>query len=165
MRDFAQPVSSWVNQCGVNSSSDMLLQMDIEGAEYDFFLCETSSFLKRFRYIVFELHYLHNMLTEANFESRLMPFLKKIQGCFDIVHIHPNTNTVFASVGRLNLTHCLEITLANKEIKSQHSKFQNSVSIKKYAKHPLDALNITTNNEIDLPDLEYLEYLVTNSTI
>ncbi len=160
MREFAQPVSSWVNQSGVGKDAELLLQMDIEGAEYDFFLCETASFLKRFRYIIFEMHYLHLMLTEDNFKSRLIPFLNKIKTSFDIVHIHPNTSTVFANIGDLKLTHCLEITLANKKIKTESANKSDYACVKKYEKHSLDAPNLKDTENINLPDLDHLNKLL-----
>jgi hypothetical protein len=162
MRDFAQPVSSWVGQSVKEEDAELLMQMDIEGAEYDFFLCEPSSFLCRFKYIIFEMHYLHVMLEEQNFNARLLPFLNKIKANFNIVHIHPNTSTVFAAIGNLKLTHCLEITLENKSLMISSSNKATDKIIRKYNKHNLDTPNLISNENIDLPDLDYLD-LITKS--
>ena len=42
-----EPMSQWVYKSKVESNSQLLLQMDIEGAEYDFFLYEKPAFLKK----------------------------------------------------------------------------------------------------------------------
>ncbi|EDY38064.1 conserved hypothetical protein [Cyanobium sp. PCC 7001] len=73
---------------------DLILQMDIEGAEWDVLSSCPESLLSDFRIIVLELHDL-DKLDKANFASNIvLPNLRKISQTHSCVHIHPN-NTSF----------------------------------------------------------------------
>jgi hypothetical protein len=49
-------LNEWVTELEPDSNQDLLLQMDIEGAEYRNILNTSESILQRFRIIVIELH-------------------------------------------------------------------------------------------------------------
>ena len=139
--------------------------MDIEGAEYDFFLSETPEFMKRFRYVILEIHYLHRMLGPKSFNKTLIPFIKKIKESFDIIHIHPNNHTVFAEFGSTSITSCLELTLSHKSISKRDRNLANKIpSI--YPKHKLDSPNMPDKKDVDLPNLDVLkEFLRSKSSL
>ena len=84
-----QPMSKWVQECSIPADAELLIQMDIEGAEYEFFQFERPEFLSRCRYIIMEMHYLHQMIQPMYFENRLVPFLNQIKQNFDIIHDWP----------------------------------------------------------------------------
>ncbi len=73
------------------NSGDLVLQMDIEGAEYRNILGTSDSTLKRFRYIVLELHGLRRAFEDPAILSQvLLPFLEKLHKNLVCVHVHPN---------------------------------------------------------------------------
>jgi hypothetical protein len=39
-------MSDWVEKCSIPNDAELLIQMDIEGAEYDFFLFEKPEFFR-----------------------------------------------------------------------------------------------------------------------
>jgi hypothetical protein len=82
-------MDEWVDSSGLKSHSDLLLQMDIEGAEYFTILNMTDSLLKRFRIIVVEFHRLQNVWNGEFFNLVEATFLKILQ-THTCVHIHPN---------------------------------------------------------------------------
>jgi hypothetical protein len=157
-----EPMSEWVYKSGVESNAQLLLQMDIEGAEYDFFFNEKPAFLKKFRYVIMEVHYLHQMLGPGYFETRLLPFIKKVKESFDIIHIHPNNHTVFAEFGGISLTSCLEITLSNKILSAHGESLRNLNNEEQfnYTRHKLDAPNMAEKKDVELPNLNILKAIL-----
>ena len=152
-----QPMSAWAKKCSIPQDSELIVQMDIEGAEYDFFLLENPEFFSRCRYIIMEMHYLHQMLQPMYFESRLLPFINAINKYFDIIHIHPNNHTVFVQFGGLNITSCLELTLGRRDLNKKTSPL---MSYNLYPRHPLDAPNMPDKPEVELPDLKILREFI-----
>jgi len=82
-------MDTWVNGSGVNENSDLLLQMDIEGAEYISFINMSEALLKRFRIIVLELHTLEK-LWQKEFNFFFNAAISKLMKSHTCVHIHPN---------------------------------------------------------------------------
>jgi hypothetical protein len=81
-------LDNWISR-NANSLQDMILQMDIEGAEYEVFLNTSSEILQRFRIIVVEFHDLEHLLSKLGYAMISQTFKKLLQD-FEIVHIHPN---------------------------------------------------------------------------
>ncbi|MEN9528989.1 MAG: hypothetical protein RI932_862 [Pseudomonadota bacterium] len=52
----------WIQDCLGSGAGDLLLQMDIEGYEYDVLREASDSLIKRFRIVVVEFHELHAIL-------------------------------------------------------------------------------------------------------
>jgi hypothetical protein len=71
-------------------TGDLLLQIDIEGAEYRNLLATPPEVLRRFRIIVIELHDLIRLTDLAIFDTVLAPFLTLLDKDFICVHAHPN---------------------------------------------------------------------------
>jgi hypothetical protein len=150
-----QSMLEWVQRCMIPDNAELLIQMDIEGAEYDFFLFEKEQFFSRCRYIILEMHYLHQMLQPLYFENRLVPFLNQIKRYFDLIHIHPNNHTVFAEFAGLKITSCFEFTLARKNLNHKQQD-QTESQLDKYPRHQLDAPNMPDKPDVELPDLKII---------
>lgn len=97
-RKFVGAVSSsdfmtlddWVAASNLESEdSDLLLQMDIEGAEYEVLLSTSERLLRRFRVIVAEFHHLEQYWNKPYFDIVRRSF-DKITAGHTCVHIHPN---------------------------------------------------------------------------
>jgi Methyltransferase FkbM domain len=73
-----------------DSRGDLLLQMDIEGAEYRNILATSEGTLARFRVIVIEVHGLGKMLEAPILREVIAPFFQKLGRSFTSVHAHPN---------------------------------------------------------------------------
>ncbi len=81
-------LESWVSTKR-NFVDDLILQMDIEGAEYSVFLDTPDELLGQFRIIIVEFHNLNRLFEMFGFELINQTFTKLLKQ-FDIVHIHPN---------------------------------------------------------------------------
>jgi hypothetical protein len=81
-------LEDWIRDS--DSQGDLLLQMDIEGAEYRNILATSERTLARFRVIVLEVHGLGKMLEEPILRQVIAPFFQKLARSFTTVHAHPN---------------------------------------------------------------------------
>ena len=107
-------MDDWVDISLQKSPSDLLLQMDIEGYEYETFLGMSDSLIKRFRIIVVELHGL-DMLWSEPFFGMVSTALEKIIQNHVCVHLHPNNNEGFLSKGGLDIPRVMEFTFLRKD--------------------------------------------------
>lgn len=110
---FSITLEEWVNQKS-GSQKNLILQMDIEGAEYGCLLATDSSVLERFRIIVLELHDLHSMCSRMGIRtvSALIRHLKKTHV---IVHTHVNNGDQGLILSGLRIPDLLELTLYRKD--------------------------------------------------
>lgn len=69
--------------------NEMILQMDIEGSEYDIILNAEKETLNKFRIIVIEFHSFEQIFTYGGFKLLNNTFEKLLQN-HSIIHIHPN---------------------------------------------------------------------------
>jgi len=97
--------------------SDLLLQMDIEGAEYRNLLGTADVVLRRFRIVVLELHGLEAALDSDRFEEQLGPLLRKLDRHFTCVHAHPNNccGEVMLPGTDMNLPRVIELSFLRRD--------------------------------------------------
>ncbi len=81
-------LEDWIRSC--DTGGDLLLQMDIEGAEYRNLIATSPETLARFRMIVLEVHRLGAMLHEPVMRRAIAPCFAKLARDFTAVHVHPN---------------------------------------------------------------------------
>lgn len=108
-------MSAWLEETGVMSASeDLVLQMDIEGAEYRVFASIPDAVLRRFRIIVVEMHSLDEIFSDFSAQTILGTF-KKLSHVFNIVHIHPNNNDPLFKIGDFEVYPTMEFTFYRKD--------------------------------------------------
>ncbi|MVN22754.1 FkbM family methyltransferase [Mucilaginibacter arboris] len=81
-------LDSWVNSYDLGES-DLLLQMDIEGAEYPSIINASPALINRFRIMIFEFHNLQDFWNPSFFNMAEVVFNKLLE-THTCVHIHPN---------------------------------------------------------------------------
>ena len=81
---------SWMASVG-RVVDELLLKLDIEGAEYEVLLAAPETLLSRFRIVVAEFHHLDHLWSEPFFRiaSRAFDKLLSTHAC---VHVHPNNH-------------------------------------------------------------------------
>lgn len=79
----------WKQQTIGEYSGDLLLQMDIEGAEFETILSMSDSLIQQFRIMVIEFHYLHQLWNKPWFLLVERVFRKLLES-HSVAHIHPN---------------------------------------------------------------------------
>jgi hypothetical protein len=142
-RDHFITLSDWIDQCAPEHG-DLVLQMDIEGAELAVILGTSSSYLKRFRQIIIEFHFLEQLLDPPGlylFEQ----VLGKLLAEFDVVHIHPNNCLGAIRFGDLEIPQFVELTLLRKD------RIAHRLPISHSFPHPLDRPNLPHLPDVELP--------------
>lgn len=107
-------LQDWVEQKSIGDG-DLVLQMDIEGAEYDVLNSAPTELLKRFRLIAIELHNFEFILTNELSAQRFKGFLLTLLEHFEVVHIHPNNNRRPVFHKGVEIPPVIEMTLLRKD--------------------------------------------------
>ena len=136
----------WVASLLPKTNSDLLLQIDIEGYEYETFLSVSEALMHRFRIIVAEFHLLEHLWNRQffNLASRAFDKILQTHAC---VHIHPNNVEGSLKKGGLEIPRVMEFTFLRKD-RIQHSDYQV------HFPNPLDCDN-TSNRPLVLPKCWY----------
>jgi hypothetical protein len=116
------------------NDSDLLLQMDIEGAEYETLLAASPSLLGRFRIMIIEFHWLPQLWNQPFF-SVVEPVFRKLLTTHAVVHIHPNNCCGSVKSAGLEIPRIAEFTLLRRD-RLGATRFQTTFP------HPLDRPNV-----------------------
>lgn len=108
-------LDDWVSEHA--PSGDLLLQMDIEGAEYRNLLSVSDATLSRFRVIILEVHGLEYMKSALILRNVLAPCFRRLGQFFSVAHVHPNNCCGdFALPGTsIRIPNVLELTYIRKD--------------------------------------------------
>ncbi len=139
-------LASWISSKYPNSES-LLLQMDIEGSEYESILCTEESYLTKFKIMIIEFHNLHKLSDPLSFGIINATF-QKILKHFYVVHIHPNNCFLPVKYKGLLIPPIMEFSFARKDnfgLSENKLKFPND----------FDAPNIASKINYSLPDIWY----------
>jgi hypothetical protein len=132
-------LENWVAASLPVSNSDLLLQIDIEGFEYEVFLSTPDALMQRFRIIVAEFHYLDKLWSRPFFNIAGHAFEKILQ-THSCVHIHPNNGCGSLETRGLSIPPSMEFTfLRNDRIRSSsyQKTFPNALDSDNRAKPSL----------------------------
>lgn len=91
---------------------NIILKMDVEGAEWDVFEAMEPDILKKFDQIVLELHSI-TIMDEA---PKIRKVLKKLNMTHAVVHVHGNNYASALSDGKGIMPDSLEVTYANRAV-------------------------------------------------
>ncbi|MBS3923069.1 MAG: FkbM family methyltransferase [Nitrosarchaeum sp.] len=140
-------LTKWVNDNAESDDNDLILQMDIEGAEYDVLLETNQDLLKRFRILVIEFHNIDAILNPMGFKL-INGVFTKLLNLFEIVHIHPNNCCSPIKYKKFVIPPTMEFTFLRKDriVKSEPTKT---------FPHELDNTNLPTKNDFTLPNCWY----------
>lgn len=144
-RDDSKSISlnTWVQSNVSQEEHDLLLQMDIEGAEYDCLINTPESMLNRFRIMVIEFHDL-DRLWETTFFNDAKVVFEKILKNHKCVHIHPNNHIKIESKNHIDIPPVTEFTFIRKD------RIKSDVFATKFP-HRLDFDNAPSQPTIKLP--------------
>ncbi len=135
-------LDTWVSR-NAPSAADLILQMDIEGAEYGVLYNTSDALLARFRILIIEFHRLDGLCDRLGSELIMLTFLK-LRRMFDIVHIHPNNGMRPVQYGKYLIPPIMEFTFLRKD-----RILRNSSSIE--FPHKLDCRNMNNFDDFALP--------------
>ena len=137
-------LEEWIKISKVDLSSDFLLQMDIEGNEYDVLNSSSFATLKKFRILVIEFHNLHK-LSDSEFHKKANSAFKKILKNHVCIHIHPNNCCGIRKINGIEIPVVAEFTFIRRD------RIQINGNVRKFP-HEHDRDNVN-NPSITLPDI------------
>lgn len=140
--DEFMTLDGWVAASGTGPDSDLMLQIDIEGFEYEVFLSASEALLRRFRIIVAEFHMLDQLWNKPFYDLAGRTFEKILQ-THACVHIHPNNCCGTVTAGGITIPRIMEFTFL------RHDRVHSSRPATTFP-HPLDHDN-TDGPTIVLP--------------
>jgi hypothetical protein len=92
---------------------NIVLKIDVEGAEWDAFKTVSREVLEKFCQIVVEFHDMCN-LSDANYNS-MMGALSNLSQTHEVIHVHANNFGDYQVIGGIPMPQTLEITYLRKE--------------------------------------------------
>ena len=116
-------LEDWVKD-NTNDNSDLILQMDIEGAEYEVIIDTPKDVFKKFRIMAIEFHSL-DMLFNKNAFKMVEAVFDKLSGDFTVAHIHPNNSRPIININSIDIPELLEFTfLRNDRVEMSDKKLR-----------------------------------------
>lgn len=132
-------MESILKENGDLNNKNLILKMDVEGAEYDFILNTEETIIDNFMQMSFEFH----GITVNEKENMVLRTFEKLNKTHFPVWIHANNNGKIVKIGQDILPDLLELTYVNKRLyKYDNSKINYPIN--------LDSPNIRTRKEIIL---------------
>jgi hypothetical protein len=107
-------LASWKAKYLKDYTGDLILQMDIEGSEYEVILSLPDSLLDQFRILVIEFHHLDRLFDPFAFRL-ISSCFERLCESFHVAHIHPNGYDGSLRYGDLDIPRSMEFTFINKK--------------------------------------------------
>ncbi len=116
-----------------SNTGDLLLQMDIEDAEWSTLAAASDETLRRFRIMVIEFHDLESLSTRKGLEY-MGAIFRRLDHLFCVVHAHPNNTQKVVVINGVAIHPVMEFTLLRRD------RITKQKSAGPFP-HPLDAPN------------------------
>jgi len=138
-------INEWIEQRVPKNEKKMILQIDIEGSEYEIIHAISENNLERFDIIIIEFHNLF-MINNQIFYKYFIECIYKLKKHFEIFYLQPNNCCGVSNFDDVIFPNILEITFLNKSkaIKKDKFTFKN-----------LEVKNISNKEKIILPNYWY----------
>ena len=140
-------LSDWMKESIFEDNKGKILQMDIEGGEYDVLTYESSETLAMFSSILIEFHGMQNMF-DRNFLKMVSGIFEKLYQNFSICHVHPNNCSGIASFNGLDIPRVFEVTFIRNDLVNTCK-----IDLPIILPHPLDRSNVQNTSEIIMPEI------------
>lgn len=137
-------LDDWVARKTPGATGDLILQMDIEGAEWPVLLNASESVLSAFRILVIEFHWGERIFDPFGFKI-ISGVFDRLHRLFDIVHLHPNNHMGIVRSQNFAIPHAFEATFLRKgrgTVQGLATQFP----------HPLDRDCVSRYPHLVLPD-------------
>lgn len=144
-------LSDWINETSGFNDIGKILQMDIEGSEYDVLIFEDGKTLSSFSTMIIEFHDLQNIF-KKDFIRTISSIFEKIYKYFSICHIHPNNIGGLIELDGIKVPRVMEITFIRNNYIEQCSDNKNII-----LPNILDVKNSKNMQDIIMPDIKMPE--------
>ena len=108
--EHCRTLESFIKSNGHEGRNDLILKMDVEGAEWDAIAATDSSTLAQFSQIVFELHDVYS----AVLHNKICTVLSKLNETHQPVYVHGNNWADYERAGDLVMPWALEVLYVRK---------------------------------------------------
>lgn len=144
--DIYWSLDSWVGRYAHNRNN-LLLQIDIEGAEFESIISTSKNTLSKFRIIVAEIHGIDSIFNRYGLKLFNLFFEKLLQD-FYIVHLHPNNCEGEVRKWNMKIPRVMEMTFIRKDRVS-------NLAMATAFPHHLDRHCVPENDPINLHECWY----------
>lgn len=142
--DVFTTLGAWMARHPQASTGDLILQMDIEGAEYDVIANIAPELLARFRIVIVEFHDLE-CLAQPFAHARMDAVFRKLDQSFVPVHLHPNNYAGIATIAGVRMPRMMEVSYLRRDrCRALAPRFDFP--------HRLDRDNVPGKRSIVVPD-------------
>ena len=141
--DKFMTLENWMSRKGPQTG-DLVLQMDIEGGEYEVLIDTSWEYLKRFRIMIIEFHSMDRILNPIGLKL-IGAVFKKITKHFDVVHIHPNNYFKPIEYKDFRIPPIMEFSFLRKDRVSRRTPAR-------VFPHDLDRRNVASRDDVVLPN-------------
>lgn len=148
-------LSDWISSTKIDNKSNLMLQMDIEGGEYDVLTFESSDLLSKFSTMIIEFHFVQN-ISIINSLISFSSIFEKIFKYFSICHLHPNNYSKIENYHGIDIPATLEISFIRND-KIEKIKNINPITLP----NVLDKKNNPENPDIIMPRIWWDKNIVT----
>ena len=137
-------IEDWISTQTKPDESELILQMDIEGAEIEVLTAISEKSLNRFRIIIIEFHKLNDLWNPCYFKQLELVFSRLLHTHY-CVHVHPNNWEIAKPKHGLEIPVNMEFTFYRKD------RIRKIELVKNFP-HPLDRENFGGHRKITLAD-------------
>jgi FkbM family methyltransferase len=137
-------IEDWISTQTKPDESELLLQMDIEGAEIEVLSAISEKSLRRFRIMIVEFHHLNEIWNPRYFEQLKLVFSRILHTHY-CTHVHPNNWEIAEPRHGLEIPVNMEFTFSRKD-RIQTPDFIENLP------NPLDKANFFDRRNISLAD-------------
>ena len=141
-------LSDWISSSlGPKLSNRLLLQMDIEGAEFDVLATTSQDVLSQFKVMIIEFHGMSRIFDPIAVH-KILKIFRSIGRDFFICHVHPNNVGGIAKCGSYEVPAVMEITFIRKDVADSIKKTDSFC-----VPHPFDRDNSRFAPSIVMPKI------------
>jgi len=140
-------LEDWIRSTEIDMNKDLILQMDIEGHEYEVLLDTPQEILAKCRMIIIEFHMLTSMEYPYYFQ-RIKKTFDKLLKDHVCVHIHPNNCCGSRLIQGVEIPGVAEFSFYRKD------RFKKKTEIDKLP-HALDHDNLDNSESLELTEFWY----------
>jgi hypothetical protein len=138
-------INEWIENINLHKDKDLMMQMDIEGMEYETILSLSKKNIDYFRILVIEFHNLREIKNKFFFKIVLSTFEKLLEN-FIICHIHPNNSCGINYISNVPIPNAIEVSFIRKD-RVKKKNYTNSFP------HSLDQPSVKNLKDIFLPKI------------
>ncbi len=145
-------LADWLSDTSGCDETGKILQMDIEGSEYDVLILEDAKTLASFSTIIIEFHSLEKLF-DKNFLRMVSSIFEKIYKHFSICHVHPNNCCGIAELDGFIVPRTMEVTFIRNDYIEKCSTNKEII-----LPHILDRKNIDHIEDLVMPEIWWKKY-------